>query len=382
MSSIFARMARVIDKKNYVNGEPNITLLNSLSARSMIESEITETQNLIGSKKYSFRKLNVHEQSLIDSGDASNVQIIQVEHDIFDDHQDVDGNFNRVFENRHLNDFVYSYSCLKDAIHGTATSSIVISEEFGTAPNSEYFFTGRYKTMDQSGCPVKRETSSVQETLERLVEEVQRGERFHPGDIVTISLQSVTGPNGKLLPIDFDGRHFAALETLYEFGLIVFIAAGNSGVNLDTIQGDTSEVYPEEYKKRGKKSGAIKVGYSGIHWKNRCSSNHGSLVKFFAPTGSLRAACYNYSQKNRQTDLIEAFSPGFGKSSAATPVIASIAAKIQSAYKFAHGETNHLTSGQICKIMCNPKNSVKPINDGNDIGVFPIVSRCINEVLE
>lgn len=321
---------------------------------------------------------------VLNQAKGENVRLLQLEFDIFDDHPDVSGKIKRLFE-PHPNDPCYSYQSLKHAIHATAVSSLIVDPNYGVAPDVNYYFSGVEKPVCCSEALSDQSLfESIGSVLRRLNHENSWLKDFRAGDIISISLQSrILRQGGGIdrLPIDADIFVRKQLNELYEKGFIVFVAAGNSRIDLDRYLVPVDEKPDSRrmirYSRVAKSSHAIKVGYTGMGWANLNWSNFGSNVDFFAPTGSMRAACYNYDPKERRTDLIDTFSGGFGKTSASTPIIASIAARIQGAYR-SYNDDQSLSQEDLISLM--KTYSIPPNDNQVGVGVFPVLGKTIQHI--
>lgn len=340
-----------------------------------------------GSAPVELLRVDDSNPDLLEYGDGAGVSLLQVEFDIFDDHPNISGRVSRVF-GPHDNDFCYRFDCLPYAIHGTAVSSLIVDPQFGVAPDVNLLFTGIEK-LESNNANHYSAYDSILPTLKRLNESwnetvLPEGRRLARGDIVSISLQShyeYPEPENadEKLPIDSDTEILEELVKLDERGLIIFIAAGNSKIDLDQHEvavNDNGHDVLVKYADLAAMSPAIKVGYTGLGWANRHWSNYGSMVKFFAPTGSMRAACYDYNEKEHRTDLIDTFSGGFGKTSAATPIIASIAARLQSAHKKRWGVP--MDRNALLSLM--EDHYYLPGDGYGNVGKFPLVGRGIEAI--
>ena len=302
------------------------------------------------------------------------VNLLQVEFDLFDDHPSIKRKFNRLFHDPNT-DLFYPFNTLPHAIHGTAVASIITDCQDGVAPGVNFLFTGADKKHLFEG-DINDPYPSILPVLKRINEQwSQCG--LQRGDIISISAQfSQIDEHGNSynFPIDAEYEILEELEKLSDNGLIIFVAAGNSKLDLNNESFVDRDGVRVSYHRQTRGSPAIKVGYTGSTSGSRHWSNYGSMVSFFAPCGSVSTACYNYSEESRATDLIETFSGGFGKSSAATPLIASIAAKVQRLHKSQNdGET--LDASNLKQILIEagspPNLCEKDQENQKTIGVFP-----------
>jgi len=315
-------------------------------------------------------KLSPQEQTLCNGKD---VKILQVEYDLFEDHgsleneilsfvKGVDAAKKRAFRLIKAVQKDGLFEFVRRTVHATAVASIIKDRKFGIVPSSEFYFDPSAGIKTTSGF-VDLKKSAIAFGLKR-------------GDIISISLQtridSLDGP--KHIPIDFNLQVRSAINDLARSkGIITFIAAGNSAQNLDTIQEEDFGQDFFKYSDCHQVSEALLVGYCSEDYSQTLYSNYGELVEFHAPAQSVLAACYN-SNEHGVGDLLEATSGGFCRTSAATPMIASIAAAVQSAYKeLTNG--NVLSKNDLIQIL---RNSAIPCPaDRNPIGVFPDISNAI-----
>lgn len=254
------------------------------------------------------------------------VSVLQIESEVIPDHPQLEDLIHLQSEEFDTSGGVLEK--IKRAVHGTAAGAIISSKKFGVAEYCNHYFLGAQN---------ESERRDLFPTLERFCSNFSQLDKFSPGDIISISLQlPIKNVGGKnvYLPIDISSRVRRMLNELTKRGLIVFIAAGNSNSNLDRqrftrIEDDGSE---EDYCyfDKAKKSLSVKVGYSINGLTHSEVSNHGRCVSFFAPAHSVETACYDNRQGSRRTDILDNHSLGFCRSSAATPLIAGMAACIQS----------------------------------------------------
>lgn len=281
--------------------------------------------------------------------DPTSVRILQIEYDLFDDHPKIDGRVERLFESED-EDFFYRYNCLDYAIHGTASASIIADDEKGVAPGARLYFAGISK-KDLINHP-NANPYKIAPVIRKVADTKGNG-KLRPGDIISISAQlsqKNADGDGYNFPIDADDEIRRLINKLTENGMIVFIAAGNSRINLDSENFVDGDGYRRNYLRATQSSQAVKVGYTGMQSGSRHWSNHGSSVQFFVPSGSVSAACYDYHSETKRSDLIDTFVGGFGKTSAATPIVAAIAAKVQRLHKKKSGG-QHLNRDALVNLM-------------------------------
>ncbi|MFT4295367.1 MAG: S8 family serine peptidase [Micropruina sp.] len=189
------------------------------------------------------------------------------------------------------------------------------------------------------------------------------------GDIVLLEVTSLEAASyaGGQRPVERDVAVQIALSGLTADGIIVVEAAGNGGVDLDTLgtRGGRADLGPES----GFTSDALMVGGgvpettpAGEH-RRWDGSNFGSRVDCYAwadgvHTGGCRNACADPTTAYRN----------FNGTSAASAVIAGAAASIQSIYHAATGQV--LTPGDIRSLFSDPGNGT-PCEPGGRIGSMP-----------
>lgn len=367
--------------------------LNPLNARDLVEAVpehnpdcyIDDAGQPVG-PFYKLSNLSERQYKRLKESDGHNVRIVQAEYDYFDDHEEVEPP-SRLIHNNHPMDFVYSFECMKDVIHGTAASSLIKGRSFGVAPQADFRFTGAYKNAggrSQTGLPIAVDTNyrNIVDILELLLQKIEEEKVMGPGDILSISVQLRVGTkeDPQYVPIDYYLPVRTILNAIHEQKIVVFVAAGNSFIDLDQepiVNRNPPQNRLSYLEVVGQESKAIKVGYTGNLWHNRWSSNFGSAVSFFAPSGSVKAACFDYDHSRRSTDLIDGFSSGFGKTSAATPIVAGIAARIQSAYRnVTRGQ--YLQPNELVDLMLETGQDAPPSTLLT--AKFPVAARAIDRI--
>ena len=243
------------------------------------------------------------------------VRIFHIEFDLFEDHPSLKNCIHKstwsLPQSRSR-----QFEQIKHTVHATAVASIFLDRTFGLCPDSRYFFK-------RIGA---RELAAVIGELEN--KGIQRG------DIFCLSLQHSYSKNGKVLriPIDFSTDTRDKLNSISMKGAVVFIASGNSGLclNFDPIRWDGGEI---NYREIAGKTLAIKVGCLDQDTNCIFHSNYASGKELFIGASNVKAACHNTEFKREhnlfENDIIETFTCGFSKTSAATPIVAGIAACIQ-----------------------------------------------------
>jgi subtilisin family serine protease len=258
---------------------------------------------------------------------GSGVRLCQIEFALFDDHESLARLRPTLRKMKPTwggsgTDIQDAFKFIRMKVHATAVASIIADVNYGISPKAEFSFIG---SVLEDWPPI---SLKVFDTLLRSV----RQRTYRQGDIISISMQSpLVTAEGKpcYVPLDME---FEVAEVIAEitnkYGVLVFIAAGNSSLDLDAYSWKGNS-----YRALHERSRAILVGYTNNERTHLLRSNHGALVETYAPAQSVKAACYNFSTEDERGDLLEAFSAGFTGTSAATPMVAAMAACVQGAYK-------------------------------------------------
>jgi hypothetical protein len=268
------------------------------------------------------RQLIAVQNDEISKFSGKGVTFLQVEFDLFEDHE--------CFHQRKINWPAASprarerfYESIRHTVHATATASIVVDSRFGVAPEVDFHFHGCSSLAEWNG--------GLRAMIHNLQRSMRKTKFLSPGDIISISLQfpMVLNERKIAVPVDFDDHIRESLNEISdEFGVLIFLAAGNSAVDLDKLSFETWY----DYAQSRENSSSILVGYCSNDLKDTMYSNYGTVVDVYAPAESIQAACYNYSCPFGIGDLLDTKSYGFQRTSAATPIVAGFAASIQGAY--------------------------------------------------
>lgn len=308
------------------------------------------------------------------------VTIVQIEHDIFPDHDSMSTviQANNVTTASTLHRVFHS---VKRTVHATAVGSIINDPEYGIAPDADYVFVGfSADSPDESG---------LIEALEGLRDgRLNLGDATLEGAFVNISMQ-LSVKNGReqcSVPVDSNRQIKKLINQISEkYNATFLIAAGNSAKKIDniivehSIDDFASKDKPEgmTYGKLCNDSLALKVGYTDISRAGTEYSNWGESVTFSAPASSVRAACHAYDAVLQRGDLLDVHHNGFSKTSAATPIVAASLACIQSCLKD-RGE-KPLSRDEMIDLI-NATGTRPAIGEDRPIGVQPSVKNALRKL--
>ena len=265
--------------------------------------------------------------------DGAGITVLQIEFDIFDQHDCIKtSRLTRLNDpERQINRPLY-FKNVKRTVHATAVASVIVATDYGVAKQAELKFSGGTTKF-------REDADIVDETLRGVLRGLD-DYRLKRGDIITISLQRdvtpVGQPNRRIkVPIDtHDAIRLMIREISEHLGVLVFIAAGNSGRDLSKLSyfvTDSSgllKLYKRAYDNGRTNFDAFLVGSLAQSNSPSSYSNYGRCVDFFFPAARLQAACYHDSSESAA--LIGAKTMGFGRTSAATPAVAGVFANMQS----------------------------------------------------
>lgn len=175
---------------------------------------------------------------------------------------------------------------------------------------------------------------------------------LRPGDILVIEAQT------NYRPVEvMDPGIFTLIQQIVNGGIIVIEAAGNAGVSLD---GDFSG-----------ESGAILVAASSASqpYGRLPTSNYGNRIDCFAWGEEVYTA-----GRDPQSPLVHGWNNQaysyFGRTSAATAIVAGAAALVQSAYK-ARYPNSYVTPAQMRDWLSDPNINNTESASGQNIGMMP-----------
>lgn len=251
---------------------------------------------------------------------------------------------------------------IKDLRHGTNVLGIIAAADnalhcIGITPKlARIAVVGQWKTpQDYVTGP------AVLEALSAMV----------PGDVLLLEAQTILfGYENVPLEIEpavFDLVHFAT-----EHGIVVIAAAGNGGVDLDTVRDPNGEAL---FDRNYRDSGAILVGSAHAATRKRLSSScYGDRVDCFAwgdQVVTLDSDNWGAYHDRTRAD--------FSQTSAAAAIVAGAALAVQGAYYASTG--NRLEPQAMRKLLSNSFNtpSVDPPHDR--IGVMPDLRSIIQKGL-
>lgn len=304
-------------------------------------------------------------QEIRDRAQGSDVRVLQIEIDLFEDHESLSGQI-AAWPKNGVETRERFFEAIRHAVHATAVASIITDPNFGVAPKVDFHFYGTHSLSDfQKG-------DGLLEILAHVCENARKHYGFSAGDIISISFQFPTkiGDKYLYLPIDVDKDIRKRIKYLTdEIGAIVLISAGNSRANLDGVDlFQEHDDYTKFYSEVAKESRAIRVGYSNNDSSDTMLSNYGECIDLFCPAESVRAACYDFDPDKKVGDLIDCVSGGFARTSASTPMMAGLIACLQSYYRDAN-QGKSLTRDEIMNLIVKTTR-VTRVN-GNCLGRFP-----------
>ncbi len=258
------------------------------------------------------------------------------------------------------------------ADHGTAVLGLITSRDngwgtTGIATDAQHYFSGSY---DGQAWNIASALVAATNAME-------------PGDIILIE-QQYPGPNGNYVPVEWFAPWYNAIVTAVGNGMVVVMAAGNGGQNLDDpmfSQGNGGHwpFLPEN------DSGAIIVGAGAASSgfgntttpRSRLSfSTYGSRVNLQGWGQGVWTTGYGGAYSAEGPTLH--YTSSFSGTSSASPVVAGACALVQSVYKVRNpGQT--LTSHQMRALLMS---TGLPQQDGanpatQNIGPLPDIEAAI-----
>ncbi len=259
--------------------------------------------------------------------------------------------------------------------HGTAVMGLVaaINNGWGTtgiASEARHYFSGSYDGQ----------AWNIASAL------VAATNAMQPGDVILIE-QQYPGPNGQFVPVEWFPPWYNAIVTAVGNGMIVVMAAGNGGQNLDDpmfSQGNGGHwpFLPEN------DSGAIIVGAGAASSgfgntttpRSRLSfSTYGSRVNLQGWGQGVWTTGYGSAYSAEGPTLH--YTSSFGGTSSASPVVAGACALVQSVYKV-RNPGQALTSHQMRALLMG---TGLPQQDGanpatQNIGPLPDIEAAILKI--
>lgn len=161
--------------------------------------------------------------------------------------------------------------------------------------------------------------------------------RTEPGDVILVE-QQTWGPTPDtydFVPVEFVPEYYDVIKALTDAGRIVIEPAGNGGQNLD----DTS-YYGTSFPMGKPDSGAIIVGAAdncdgSTTLRSRLGlSTYGTRLNLQGPGNCVTTTGYGWLAGTTPNDF---YTSGFNGTSSASPVVASAAASLSSAYELLNG---------------------------------------------
>jgi hypothetical protein len=183
-----------------------------------------------------------------------------------------------------------------------------------------------------------------------------------PGDIVLVEAQTWKREGGTLLPAEVDRPVFDAIRACVTKGITVVAAAGNGHHILEPMAD----------------SGSILVAGGGWEeetrsWRRAVGSNHGAAIHCFAEGEDVPTTALDPAAPGKSTTLTTSFSG----TSAASAIVAGVAASVQGMARAAHGKV--LSPGAMRQLLTRRDLATLPggENEGDRprIGVMPDLER-------
>lgn len=266
-------------------------------------------------------------------GRGENVQIIDIEYDFVDTHEDL-GGVTR-FPNKTL------VNPWAPANHGTAVFGVMIGRDngYGVLGMADQAAAGFVNQNNAEDGYDMADTISI------------AAANSAPGDVIIIEAQNA-GANGGCnsssgqvgcVPVEFIQANYDAIVAATSAGIIVVEAAGNGSEDLDGAE------YDAAFRTRGD-SGAIIVGAGGAPdctapARGRLNfSTFGARVNVQGWGECVATAGYGNLQGSSGSD--DSYTGGFNGTSSASPIVASAAA-ILSSVAIAYGDADGLTSTEV-----------------------------------
>ncbi len=195
------------------------------------------------------------------------------------------------------------------ADHGTAVAGLIMGKKDGKG------ITGLAYKLDMFYAISELSSGRIEAII-------ASKQKLHAGDIVLYEMQTVCEHHA-YVPADYEMHIWEATRTLTEAGIIVIMAAGNGGVDLDLP-------FYDSYRQRSDNH-SIRVGAGSPYTLNRLPfSTHGSPIHVQAWGEDVTTAGYGdlfHGDGNNK------YTANFSGTSSACALVAGAAAVIQSWYK-------------------------------------------------
>jgi hypothetical protein len=209
-----------------------------------------------------------------------------------------------------------------------------------------------------------------------------------PGDVILIEQQ--TGVCGltpscddtqiNCGPLEWNGPVFSAIQAAVALGITVVEAAGNGSVDLDQTACGSA------FNRNFQDSGAIIVGAAGAGSRERLGfSSYGSRVDVQGWGGSVMTTGYgsgcpsDYCDEADPANADRWYTPGFGGTSSASPIVTGAVANLQGV-AMANGGGQPLLPGEVRDILV-ATGSPQLGDTSEHIGPRPDLRRAIAEII-
>jgi hypothetical protein len=192
------------------------------------------------------------------------------------------------------------------------------------------------------------------------------------GDVLLLEAQTTVGTQVKI-PVETEQATYDAIVAAVHAGIVVVEAAGNGGLDLDTVTDPAGKRVFDPDSRDYRDSGAILVGAaSSTAPHSRLSfSNYGSRVN-----------CYGWGESIDTTgdgwtgNTTTAYTSGFGGTSGATPIVAGAAVLLQ-AWGAAYAGARYSPAGVRSMLSLPVLNTPSQTPSTDRIGVMPNLRKII-----
>jgi serine protease len=249
--------------------------------------------------------------------------------------------------------------------HGTAVLGEICAVDntignIGIAPNCKARVVSQWRTP------------TLYDTADAIISAISN---LQFGDVLLLEAQ--TNHLGAFHPVEIETAVFDAIRLGSALGIIIVEAAGNGSVNLDNYNHPTLGAVLNRTSRNFKDSGAIIVGAA--------SSNVPHQRLNFSNFGN-RVDCYGWGERIDTTgdgwmgNLTNSYTPSFGGTSGASPIITGAALAIQGVMESSLGM--RLSPKQMRLILGSVANGTLSANPAIDqIGVMPDLQHILDNVL-
>ncbi|MEQ4900331.1 S8 family peptidase [Proteus vulgaris] len=234
------------------------------------------------------------------------------------------------------------------ADHGTAVAGLIMGKKDGKGITGLAYKLDMFYAISELTCG-------------RIDAIIASKRILHAGDIVLYEMQTIC-EHQAYVPADYEMHIWEATRALTDAGIIVIMAAGNGGVDLDL------PAY-ESYRQRNDNN-SIRVGAGSPYTLNRLPfSTHGSPIHVQAWGEDVATA--GYGDLFRSDDN-HTYTANFSGTSSASALVAAAAAVIQSWYK---NHTNSVLTPIQMRDLLIRTGTFPQLND--KIGPLPNVNNAI-----